>query len=146
MCCFLDNLRKCLLACGNDPNLALSEFLEVAGQPVEIENAVPTWRHILASFVNEKEDVLLARLASHQLDDSPCSIAEVRRLFKLETAETFWGRKFLELQRRKNLSSTRHTYQGVIVNLFPAVAELVSIQLLKPFSEPTRFQREFQFS
>src|SRR5260370_23883172 len=110
MCCFLDNLRKCLLTCGNDPNLSLSEFLEVAGQAVEIENAVPTWRHILSSFVNEKEDVLLARLASDQLDDSPCSIPEVSSLFKLETTKAFCARKFLELQRGKNLSSTRHTY------------------------------------
>jgi len=57
-----------LLRGGDEPSLAIAQALEVLSQAVEVEDQVVTRGDVLADFVDDEDDVLLAAFFANDVD------------------------------------------------------------------------------
>ena len=142
----LDDFAQCLLAGRRYPNLPGSEFFEIPGDAVEIEDQFTAGRHVLPRLIDKEEDVLTTRLSTAQFDDLSCKIADVTRFFEAQVSEAFRCREIIRQHRRDDLRRPGHSDQGVVVDLFPFPLETLSVFRFELIVFSATIKGEFQLS
>ena len=144
--CPLDDLGQGLLAGGHDPHLALAQFLQVAGQAIQVQDQLAPRGHVLSGLVNQKQDVhvLRASVPTHQVNHPFCQIAHVVGHGEAELAKAIWLGEILRQEGWQEPGGPRHADQGVIVDLFPFCAVRLAIGRSKIVVQPAIIEGELE--
>jgi len=126
-----DDFAQGLLAGGGDPNLAFAELLEIAGQPVEVEDQLAAGGDVLTGLVHKEQNVFMPGLAPADVDDLTRQVPHVPGFLEPQSAEALRRGEIIGQDLRHDLRRAGHADQRIVVDFLPRTLVTPSVFILE---------------